>query len=109
MPNDITKLPVWAQDRIRSAESRVASLERKVDLLFDGEAESNTHWLDLAGTYKPRPLPKGALIRFSIDKYDYIEVRLDDDGHLNMHGNATDLAVKPQAANHILVSFRRTR
>lgn len=107
--NDITKLPKWAQDRIRQADGRIASLERKLGQIY-GNLETNTHWLDLSPAsgeiLKPRPIPYGSPIRFSIDKFDYIEVRLDDDGYLNMHGNAA-VAVRPEASNHIRVAFRR--
>jgi len=98
MPNDVSKLPKWAQDRIRLLERKAERLEHKIDQL-EGTEETNITYLDGLGE---RPLPANKTIRFQTNA-GHIDVRLEREGE-GLYVNAQHpMAIHPQAANSVQI------
>lgn len=95
----ITKLPVWAQTKLKVTQMRLAEAEARIASLLPGAA-SNTHWEDVG---KPRSLPNDALISFQVDNSagDKITVHIDE-GALYING-LRRLMVYPEAANALRI------
>lgn len=96
---DITKLPRWAQDRIRITEMRLQEARLRIDQMF-GAAETDTTMQDYP---ESRKLPKGANIRFALDKHEWVDVRIRDGRVLVMGSYAINL--HPEAANTLTIGI----
>lgn len=98
MPNDVSKLPKWAQERIQWLERENVRLARKLDQL-EGTEETNITYLDGLGE---RPLPANKTIRFQTDD-GHIDVRLERPERGERGGiciNAEHpMSIRPEAAN----------
>jgi len=99
---DVTKLPKWAQSKIRVLEMRVRELRAK---LAEGPEGADT----FADPYadEARPLGKSTRIEFVFDaeKREHIQAHLDEDKHgkyLEVYGN-TGLSIEPSASNVLRV------
>jgi len=106
---DVTKLPQWAQDKIKREEADAAYWREKA-----GEAYANvtTHTYIKGFTDPNTCLPEEPVtFCLGLDKWDRpIEITIYHAGErleLNAHGSA--LLVHPLAANHLAVSTDATR
>jgi hypothetical protein len=99
---DITRLPKWAQDRIRLLEANLRSAQRDLDAMTGDPANTDT----LLWNYQnEKGLPRHANIRFRTGPKgaDYIDARLDDiEGCVVIHGGDR-LAIVPSASNVIKI------
>jgi len=93
MPEDITKLPKWAQRKILLLERQVDSLGHRLKQ-WEGEEETNVVYLD--GINSEYPLPKDKTIRFYNDN-EWIDVRVKGGG-IHVMGQRR-LAIFPQMTN----------
>lgn len=98
--NDTTKLPKWAQDKIRTLE---ANLERANRLLSEvrNEAETNTTMIDF-GADKEFGLFNNARVRFKFSPNRYIDCRVHD-GKLDVCG-ICPLTIEPSASNRVTIT-----
>ena len=93
---NISRLPLWAQERIRVAEMRQAEAEAKMSELF-GKQGTDTFMRD--GICPERPLLRGATIGFQIDNYRRIDAQLRQ-GRVNIYGTGR-IKIHPFAANAV--------
>jgi hypothetical protein len=108
-PEQIAKLPKWAQRHIRLLEQNLAS-ERK--RLARGPADSDTFASPYGNT--PQPLGRHTLIRLALFGGDlharYIDVRTDVDHRKQPHVYvmASDgLLIEPQSSNTVRLRLIR--
>lgn len=105
---DTTKLPKWAQERIRRLEAERDAALRERDRAYGQNPGTDT--AVVRGTDEALTLPKGANVRFTLDGGQYIDVRVatDHDGRpaIQVMGNDR-IAVKPSASNVVFVRGSR--
>ncbi len=101
MANDVTRLPRWAQDRIRIAEMRLREARAEIETLFVTK-DTDTFWAE--GIDPEKPLPKGGRVRFYLGTYQHIDVRIEE-GRIDVNGSDT-LVVYPLASNLVRIGFK---
>lgn len=100
---DISKLPRWAQQRIKSL---TAEVERQQELLSVTPPEATN--VVVADHMDERGLPQNARIRFRLGRVQ-VEVghQFKDDLALNVRSLDGRLVVEPQVSNVICVRVKR--
>ena len=94
---NLSKLPKWAQERIRVLEMRLQETRGTIKAMFP-DSTSNVFWR--GETH--HPLPLNSLIRFFLDGKP-VDVRIERE-KLYING-ASGLNVKPVATNAIYVEL----
>lgn len=102
--SDVSKLPKWAQQRIRKLEADVTYWQGKASV---GPEESDTfrHEYGERGADAGQPLGAGANIRFEVDENRRLFARLRG-GALEVHASGRGFAalqVKPVASNVVRI------
>lgn len=97
--NDVTKLPKWAQDRIKQLEGSVAHYKTKAYQVEEGETNVWVSWL--METYY---LPEDSIVMFKLKDGQTMEVRHDEfrDG-LAVRVKEGAINVRPQSSNVVLL------
>lgn len=108
--HDITKLPAWAQSRIKVAEMRVEEAhERMGEVLSpsDGTVRGITFGYDREGSGRVFGIPPGETVHFYLsgDQDNVIDVRFRDE-FVEISARKTML-IEPRASNVIYVRNRR--
>ena len=103
MENDVTKLPIWAQGRIRIAEMRLREAEEKINTLFVTK-DTDTFWAE--GIDPMKPLPKGGRVRFCLGPRQHIDVRIEE-GRIDVNGSDT-VVVYPLSSNLVQIGFKHS-
>jgi hypothetical protein len=109
MPEDITKLPKWAQRRIEIAEREADRLREELAGQFPGTDTFRAPYFDRRDNNSNGiPLPKGETIRFKLGpKWEqYIDCMIRDDtvdGPLVEVRAGYGMLVEPQSSNAIRV------
>jgi len=104
----IPSLPKWAQQRIEDLDRKIAELERRVALLSEGPAESDTV-IPGGGTYPDRELGLGVRIGFRLPT-GTIEAHVNREGYLEVRATGLDtgaLVAQPQSSNVLRVKSDR--
>ena len=107
MPSgDVTKLPKWAQDHIRSLELQNQSLASDMAQMT-GTVDSPTSYS--VGTETPMPLPKNATVRFQLgensDEVINAKVQQDQGRTILVIGALTrKIIIEPTASNRIVLT-----
>ena len=106
LKENISKLPKWAQIKIRCLESNVSYYKKQVEEI-KGEKETNIYIRD--GIQELRPLSKNSTIEYVLDKQKghsgKIHISLSSDT-LEIYGGSS-IIVKPEASNHIKLQLGR--
>lgn len=104
MKYDVSKLPIWAQDRIRVLEASYADLEDKLDALGVDAEKSRIVWVD-GRTH--RGIRDYGTIRFRIgeivDDFEYVDVNLHE-RKLMIYG-ARPIRILPHASNAVEIAI----
>jgi hypothetical protein len=109
MQGDVTKLPKWAQDRIRFAESQLENFKKKQQEAAAGKTE--VFALDSGYRGEPVGLPAGSRVAFQLaedigkfPEINGITVRVNQENNcLEINSSNGHLLVIPWAANAIKV------
>jgi hypothetical protein len=99
-----SRLPKWAQNRIKSLEQTVSDLEKRI-AQYDGTEETNTYYVDLL---EERPLPKNAPVKFASSYHSSVCVYISNDGHINVNGDSISgktMVIMPRTANAFYIDF----
>lgn len=100
--HDESKLPAWAQRELDTLRNEIERQANANAVLRRDVGETDvfvTGWPD------NQPLPRHSHIRFQVgaDRFEYIEVRSDGDGSVEVRCGDGGLSVQPRAANVIEV------
>ena len=95
---NLSKLPKWAQERIRVLEMRLQESQATIKAMFPGSI-SNVLWRG----ENHYPLPPNSSIRFFLAG-KIVDVRIDEE-KLYINGSLLHLNVKPVATNAIYVEL----
>ena len=98
---DITKLPMWAQSEIQRLTQDLAAANAKLSV---GPEDSDT-FADPYSDSARRPLGRGTLIQFGVERGERMLVRWED-GKLQVSSDGMGLAVQPRAANSVDIVAR---
>jgi hypothetical protein len=113
-PEQIAKLPKWAQEHIRHLEMIVRERGQHIADM-NGQNEGTDTFVDNFGDASRRfNLPKGERITFALgpEHWNAIDVHLDrhlGQQFLQIRGRDTRIAVEPTSNNAILITIPRSR
>ena len=71
MGQDISKLPKWAQDRLRNLQGEVERVREEMLTLTGKPGSTNIEWRH---ALEHHPLPPGVTVRFTMDEYRWVEI-----------------------------------
>jgi len=105
-PEQLNKLPKWAQEEIKVLEMRVSELTKKIDE-YKGKEETNTYIRD--GLSKI-PLPNNSSVEFQVGKgkQNKVVVYVNRDGFVDVNTDSRigqTTVIMPRAANSFFVTF----
>lgn len=95
MSEDITKLPRWAQDRIKALEADVAHAQAQL-AAHDAPDGTPITWTTSIDSTR-HGLHKYATVRFQTPN-GYVDVHLTDEGELRVYAQNT-MVIRPRSAN----------
>ena len=111
--NDVTKLPKWAQQELKTKDAMIAHLQKTIDDMVGSDGSEADIVYDM-GMYpdKGKPLPKHTTVRFKTGDrtHEAIEVRLarDSSNQTYVHIYSTErLTIRPNSANIIYAYTER--
>lgn len=102
---DVTKLPKWAQDRIKALEMREAEWKEKA---LVGESESTNTWVQYCPDNKY--LPSNVIIRFDLgddrkhDQVASVSIHRGLDGQKYLNVALDSMRIEPRASNVVYIS-----
>jgi hypothetical protein len=101
MIEDVTRLPKWAQERIRILEMRLAEVRAENDKLktFDGSGRIFIQGWPGAKNY---PLPEHNRIGFMVGEQK-VTVGFSNHGELEVNSAHCSVAILPRAANSFII------
>jgi len=106
---NITKLPQWAQDRIRVLEMRLREAQQSIAALeSDGSPTNQGSNITYSyGLDTPKPLRKGTKVRFWLGPtpQDEIQVGFGNYGTLEVYASAAGIIVRPMAHNAVTLGL----
>lgn len=109
--HDVSKLPVWAQDKLKNAQYDIDRLERQLALAQNGGAGGETNVYIFDGLSDKTYLPNDTHVDFQLaDGYhNAISVGLTTDAagrrSLRVNGNSA-IAILPRATNLIEIEIK---
>ena len=102
---DVTKLPKWAQRHISVLNSRIRTLEKKLQDDGDKIAVSDPYNTPIAAARGRYDVVRWALYgNFTDDTKDWIDISRTEEGQLTVRGSGT-LSVEMKVANTFYVSL----
>ena len=103
MTEDISRLPVWARNRIQKLESDVQYLEQQLAQV-EGTEATNVY---LIRGMQQAPLPMHSGVRFKIGDGEGVDCYIDREYGRVRIGGHNRITVHPAAANVVYVDVER--
>lgn len=108
-PEQIAKLPKWAQSEVKSLNHRISNLEKENESLKSKNPKSNVSY-QMAWDGSNIFLPDDRDIKFSFNEGEYIQARLESDkkGGLCFHVRGSDsITLSPGYSNTVDIVIRK--